>query len=224
MALRKFKWKDCRNPPNTKIASIVDQEVFRENIVFVSGRDGRLYQYNRVTELWHEHLQSQHLVLSRNPGTASRSSSGSLKGSIFMISETGGLVEYHWNSLDGWHWVEHGAPTTNVMLVGSPGPCFGDNQLLLIGTDGNVYLRYIDEKGTWKWNNFGFPNIGNKIDEGERMSLNQQRDEEICFNKDFEAAIHKIDEDMQAIHKNCDPKVSVKHNIYIYTYIYIYLQ
>lgn len=201
----------------------MDQEVFRKNIVFITGRDGRLYQYNRVTELWHEHLQSQHLVLSRNPGTASRSSSGSLKGSIFMISETGGLVEYHWNALDGWHWVEHGAPTTNVMLVGSPGPCFGGNQLLLIGTDGNVYLRYT-EKGTWEWNNIGFPNIGNKIDEGERMTTNQQRKEEICFNKDFEAASHKIEEDMQATHKNCDPKVS-DFNIcsrYIFLYDTIY--
>lgn len=208
VALRKFKWKDCRNPPNTKIASIVDQEIFRENIVFVTGRDGRLYQYNRVTELWHEHLQSQHLVLSRNPGTATRPSSGSsLKGSVFMISETGGLVEYHWNALDGWNWVEHGAPTTNVMLVGSPGPCFGGDQLLLIGSDGNVYLRYIDKNGTWKWNNVGFPNIGNKIDEDERTTVNEHREEEICFSKDFEAAIHNNEEDMQTILKNCDPKV-----------------
>ncbi|KAF5196380.1 Large neutral amino acids transporter small subunit like [Thalictrum thalictroides] len=53
VALRKFKWKDCRKLPNTKIAYIVDQEMFRDNIVFAVGRNGRLYQYNKVTELWH---------------------------------------------------------------------------------------------------------------------------------------------------------------------------
>ncbi|XP_038999032.1 uncharacterized protein LOC120124417 [Hibiscus syriacus] len=103
VALRKFEWRDCRNPPETKLACIVDQEMFRQNIVCVVGRNGRPYQYNKVTELWHEHHQSQHLVLSRLPGTAMRPSMFSLTGSLFMLSEDGRLVEYHWNTSDGWN-------------------------------------------------------------------------------------------------------------------------
>jgi hypothetical protein len=49
VALRKFKWKDCNIPPDTNIVFTVD----RRNIIFVVGRNGRLYQYNRITELWH---------------------------------------------------------------------------------------------------------------------------------------------------------------------------
>ncbi|KAG5632339.1 hypothetical protein H5410_004056, partial [Solanum commersonii] len=97
VALRKFKWKDCRYPTSTKIASIADQELLRENVVFVIRRNRRLYQYNKVTELWHEHYQSQHLVLSRSLVTAMRLSSLSLQGSLFMLSADGGLVEYNWN-------------------------------------------------------------------------------------------------------------------------------
>ncbi|KAI3687803.1 hypothetical protein L1987_81506 [Smallanthus sonchifolius] len=108
VALKKLKWKDCRNPSNTKVASIVDQEVFRENIVFVVGMDGHLYQYNKVTGLWHGHHQSRHMVLSRQPGTAMRGSRQSLSGSLFMISEDGRLIEYYWNQMEGWGWVEHG--------------------------------------------------------------------------------------------------------------------
>ncbi|KAL2535821.1 uncharacterized protein Fot_17212 [Forsythia ovata] len=207
VALRKFKWKDCRNPPNTKIACIVDQEGFRENIVFVIGRNNRLYQYNKVTELWHEHYQSQHLVLSRSPGTATRASSGSLKGSIFMLSDDGGLVEYQWNQFDGWNWIEHGTPYTNVTLVGSPGPCFGGTELFLIGSDGNVYLRYLDQR-TWKWTDCSFPYIGSKINNNERQAEEKSREEEICIDKDFDASFEKIEENLQAINKNCDPKVS----------------
>ncbi|XP_024025228.1 uncharacterized protein LOC21398426 [Morus notabilis] len=179
VALRKFKWKDCKKPPSTKVACIVDQELFRENIVFVVGTNGRLYQYNKVTELWHEHYQSQHLVLSRLPGTAMRSSSMSLTGSLFMVSEDGGLVEYHWSSLDGWNWVEHGAPNKGVMLVGSPGPSFEGKILFLIGSDGNVYQRYMDQT-TWKWKNCGFPYVENQLE----------------------------DENLSDANKNCDPKVA----------------
>ncbi|CAA2987018.1 Hypothetical predicted protein [Olea europaea subsp. europaea] len=207
VALRKFKWKDCKNPPNTKIAYIVDQEGFRENIVFIIGRNNRLYQYNKVTELWHEHYQSQHLVLSRSPGTATRSSSVSLKGSIFMLSDEGGLVEYQWNPYDGWNWIEHGTPCTNVTLVGSPGPCFGGTELFLIGSDGNVYLRYFDQR-TWKWRDCGFPYLGNKIDNNERQVEEKSRDEEICIDKDFDASFEKVEENLQATNKNCDLKVS----------------
>lgn len=204
VALRKFKWKDCRNPPNTKIASIIDQEVFREKIVFVAGRDGRLYQYNKVTQLWHEHYQSQHLVLSRLPGgTAMRPSSVSLTGSLFMLSEEGRLVEYHWNSLEGWNWVEHGTPYIDVTLVGSPGPCFGGNQLFLIGSDGKVYLRYLDRE-TWEWGDCGFPFMRNKV-EARAKPIN---DEHVCTNQDNNAEFEEGDENLLATNKNCDPKVS----------------
>ncbi|KAL0437197.1 UNVERIFIED_CONTAM: hypothetical protein Sradi_0427600 [Sesamum radiatum] len=188
---RKFKWKDCRSPAGMKIASIVDQEGFRENIVFVVGRNGRLYQYNKVTELWHEHYQSQHLVLSRSPGTAVRSSILSLKGSLFMISEDGGLVEYRWSSTDGWDWIEHGPPHTNVTLVGAPGPCFGGNELFLIGSDGNVYLRYLDQ-GEWKWRDCGFPYEDYRAGGDGRQDGAKAGSNEICVDLD----------------KNCDHKVS----------------
>ncbi|KAI7749564.1 hypothetical protein M8C21_021931, partial [Ambrosia artemisiifolia] len=149
VALKKLKWKDCRNPSNTKIASIVDQEVFRENIIFVVGTDGHLYQYNKVTGLWHGHHQSRHMVLARQPGTAMRGSSQSLSGSLFMISEDGRLIEYYWNPMDGWGWVEHGSPCP----------------------DGNVYLRYWDQT-LWKWSDCGFPStvsgFGEKHEGGER--------------------------------------------------------
>lgn len=156
VALRKFKWKDCQSPPDTKIAFIVDQEVFRRNIIFVVGRNGRLYQYNRITELWHKHYQSPHLVLSRSPGTAMRPSPLSLTGSLFMVSEHGGLVEYHFSPQDGWEWVEHGTPHRDVTLVGAPGPCFDGAQLFVVGSDGHVYRRHLDKR-TWGWTSHGHP-------------------------------------------------------------------
>lgn len=154
--MRKFKWKDCHAPPNTKIAYIVDQETFRSNVVFVTGRNGRLYQYNKVTGVWHQHNQSPHLVLYRSPGTTMRPSSVSLTGSLFMFSEDGGLIEYHYNSFDGWEWIEHGTPSPDVTFVGAPGPSFDSTQLFLIGSDGNVYLRYLEER-VWKWKNYFSP-------------------------------------------------------------------
>ncbi|KAM0821249.1 hypothetical protein ACQ4PT_009463 [Festuca glaucescens] len=156
VALRKFKWKDCHSPPDTRIAFIVDQEVFRRNIVFAVGRNGRMYQYNRITELWHRHYQSPHLVLSRSPGTAMRPSPLSLTGSIFMVSEHGGLVEYHFSPQDGWEWVEHGTPHRDVTLVVAPGPCFDGAQLFVIGSDGHVYRRHLDKR-TWRWTSHGHP-------------------------------------------------------------------
>ncbi|XP_019155559.1 PREDICTED: uncharacterized protein LOC109152368 [Ipomoea nil] len=201
VALRKFKWKDCRNPPNTKIASIVDREIFRENIVFVIGSNGRLYQYNKVTELWHEHLQSQHLVLSKVPGTAMRPSPLSSKGSLFMLSEDGGLVEYNWNSLDGWNWVEHGTPDQSVTLVGSPGPCFRDSQLFLIGSNGRVYLRLLDQ-GTWQWRDCGFPYIP------EEKAADKSKQKGTCRNEDFAARTPEFEENLHPSNKHCDTKVS----------------
>ncbi|KAH7560656.1 hypothetical protein JRO89_XS10G0063100 [Xanthoceras sorbifolium] len=210
VALRKFKWKDCRHPPSTKVACIVDQEQFRENVVFVVGRNGRLYQYNKVTELWHEHYQSQHLIISLLPGTAMRTSSMSLTGSLFMLSQDGGLVEYHWNVWEGWNWVEHGAPDKGVTLVGSPGPCFEGNQLFLIGSDGKVYLRYMDQM-TWRWKNCGFPHNGKKKDKNPRQVGDRDTKEEICIDEDFAASSKK--EDLQRLNKNCNPKVAATRPI-----------
>nr|XP_043627631.1 uncharacterized protein LOC122599224 [Erigeron canadensis] len=189
VALRKLKWKDCKSPSNIKIACIVDQEGFRENIVLVIGRDGRLYQYNKVTGIWHKHHQSQHMVLSRESGTAIRGTSRALTGSLFMISEDGMLIEYHWNPIDGWNWAEHGSPYHGVTLVGSTGPCLGENQLFLIGSNGNVYLRYLDQ-ATWKWNNYEFPSrekIGGENCQGEDVHMDERCKEET---------------------ENCDPKVA----------------
>lgn len=155
--MRKFKWKDCHSPPDTRIAFIVDQEVFRRNIIFVVGRNGRLYQYNRITELWHRHYQSPHLVLSRSPGTAVRPLPHSLAGSLFMVSEHGGLVEYHFSPQDGWEWVEHGTPHHDVTLVGAPGPCFDGAQLFVVGSDGHAYRRHLDARRTWRWTSHGHP-------------------------------------------------------------------
>ncbi|XP_068661133.1 uncharacterized protein [Aristolochia californica] len=205
VALRKFKWKDCSNPQNIRIASIVDQETFRSNIVFVIGRNGRLYQYNKLTELWHEHLQSPHLVISRLPGTAMRPSSLSLMGSLFMFTENGGLIEYSWNALDGWKWVEHGTPNRNVTLVGAPGPYFEGSQLFLIGSDGNVYIRYLEHR-MWKWKSFGFPSTeqtksGAKF-EG-RDTLSQE-----CLVDDVISNWQKHGQSINDLKKNCDAKVA----------------
>jgi hypothetical protein len=135
----------------------VDQEVFRRNIIFVVGRNGGLYQYNRITELWHKHYQSPHLVLSRSPGTAVRPSLQSVAGSLFMVSEHGGLVEYYFSPQDRWEWVEHGTPHRDVTLVGAPGPCFDGAQLFIVGSDGRVYRRHLDSRRTWRWTSHGHP-------------------------------------------------------------------
>ncbi|KAL3324645.1 hypothetical protein AABB24_038657 [Solanum stoloniferum] len=207
VALRKFKWKDCRYPASTKIASIADQELLRENVVFVIGRNGRLYQYNKVTELWHEHYQSQHLVLSRSPGTAMRLSSLSLQGSLFMLSADGGLVEYNWNPSNGWNWIEHGTPDPSVILVGSPGPCFTGAHLFLIGSDGKVYLRFLDD-GAWKWRSCGFPYMANE----KHVSDNHDH-KETCTSDDLADHLEKIEENLQALNKNCDSKVALTRPI-----------
>ncbi|KAK8550680.1 hypothetical protein V6N12_039376 [Hibiscus sabdariffa] len=205
VALRKFKWKDCRNPPETKIACIIDQEIFRENIMFVVGRNGRLYQYNKVTELWHEHRQSQHLVLSRLPGTAMRPSFLSLTGSLFMLSEDGRLVEYHWNARDGWNWVEHGTPRKDVALVAPPSLC--GNQLFLIGSDGNIYLRYMDQLA-WRWKNCGFPQKGDKATENQTKSGANDGMQEVCINNDLTATSDINTEKTNIPNRRCDPKVA----------------
>ncbi|XP_072997004.1 uncharacterized protein [Typha latifolia] len=196
VSLRKFKWKNCQRPPDTKIAFIVDQEVFRSNIIFVVGHNGCLYQYNKVTKLWHKHYQSPHLVLSRSPGTAMRPSPLSLTGSIFMISENGGLIEYHWNSQEGWDWVEHGTPYRDVTFVGSPGPSFNGNQLFLVGSDGNVYKRHLDKR-TWKWTNQRYPYVENSA-----LKAQKARDDHSCPQEDMDLYYTSI------FSGNCNEKVS----------------
>lgn len=192
VALRKFKWKDCQSPPDTKIAFIVDQEVFRRNIIFVVGRNGRLYQYNRITELWHRHYQSPHLFLSCSPGTAMRPSPLSLAGSLFMVSEHGGLVEYHFSPQDGWEWVEHGTPHRGVTLVGAPGPCFDGSQLFVVGSDGHVYRRHMEGR-TWRWTSHGHP-------PSEPAAV----DEQSCATPDTGAGAHYAD----GFRGSCDGKVA----------------
>ncbi|XP_073111153.1 uncharacterized protein [Elaeis guineensis] len=202
VALRKFKWKDCHSPPDTRIAFIVDQEFFRMNIIFVVGRNGRLYQYNRITELWHEHYQSPHLVLSRSPGTAMRPSLQSLTGSLFMISENGGLVEYHWNLQDGWEWVEHGTPYRDVTLVGAPGPCFDGTQLFVIGSDGHVYRRFLEQR-TWKWMSHGYPNTETSALEAQRT-----RSDHTCTYEDKTAYFEYNNQYSNNYNRHCNEKVA----------------
>lgn len=206
VALRKFQWKDCHSPPDTKIAFIVDQEVHRKNIIFVVGQNGRLYQYNRITELWHKHYQSPHLVLSRSPGTAIRPSVLSLAGSIFMISDNGGLVEYHWDSLDGWEWVEHGTPYRDVLLVGAPGPFFDDTQLFVIGSDGQVYRRHWDQR-TWKWTCHGFPHSEPSSIEDQRIKGNKK-----CATDDNVASYKNEARYPDGYSRNCNEKVKEENN------------
>ncbi|KAK8471791.1 hypothetical protein PHAVU_002G034601 [Phaseolus vulgaris] len=205
---KKLKWKDCRNPPDAKVACILDQELFRKNIVFVIGRNGHLYQYNKVTDLWHEHYHSQHLVLSQSPGTVIRPSLKTLSGSLFMISIDGGLVEYQWSSVYGWNWVEHGTPNRDVTLVGSPGPSFEGNQLLFTGSDGKVYLRYMHKK-SWKWKDCGFPYVGNKLVEIEARSHGGFQEEKVdCSDKDSASHLKKGQTNFGDMNIRCDSKVA----------------
>ncbi|RDX95853.1 hypothetical protein CR513_21568, partial [Mucuna pruriens] len=206
VSVKKLKWKDCRNPPDAKVACIVDQELFRKNIVFVIGTNGRLYQYNKVTDLWHEHYHSQHLVLSQFPGTVTRPSLKTLSGSLFMLSREGGLVEYQWSSLYGWNWVEHGTPSRGVTLVGSPGPSFEGNQLFFIGSDGKVYLRYMDKKA-WKWKDCGFPYVGNKLVESHRQGRFQEKKVD-CIGEDSASYLMKDQGKFGDLNIKCDSKVA----------------
>ncbi|KAF3789626.1 hypothetical protein EJ110_NYTH17895 [Nymphaea thermarum] len=199
VALRKFVWKDCRNPQNIKVSSIVDQEGLRSNIVFAVGSNGRLYQFNKVTELWHEHDQSPHLSLSRLPGMVLRPSSSSLSGSLFMRSEDGGLVEYRWNPLDGWNWMEHGTPHKDVIVAAAPGPSFQGSQLFIIGSDGHVYLRYLVDSA-WRWQNYGFPSMENLESESDDVLVGNS-EATVVSNQNM---MHDCnDEDSK-----CNPKVA----------------
>ncbi|XP_074292416.1 uncharacterized protein LOC141619286 [Silene latifolia] len=205
VAQKNFKWRDCKNPGNTKVASIVDQKVLREKVVFVTGRNGKLYQYNTLYKQWHEHYQSHHLILSRLPGTATRRSTLSLKGSLFMISEDGGLVEYHWNSVEGWMWVEHGTPHETVRFIGAPGPSYEGQQLFLVGSNGKAYLRYLD-CGEWKWRDWGYPDTENASVDQDRQNDSKHQKRGIGVNTG-----DSDDTDDLKLSKNnriCNPKLS----------------
>eukprot|EP01018_Ginkgo_biloba_P038076 Gb_40924 [translate_table: standard] len=229
VALRKFVWQDCGHPHNAQVAFIVDQEVLRYNLVFVVGNNGRLYQYNRVTKLWHEHDQAPHLVLSRLPGVAVRPSFLSMLGSLFMRSEDGGLVEFHWHAADGWSWTVHGIPEKDVILSTAPGPSFDGNQMFVIGSDGEVYSRYLDDN-IWKWNGFGCPlpetprpfpseSISGINDEAEQNSHTFHKGNSDDFMHDNEGcgapgAASNFDKGLQHIYLvdiDCDEKVRMNY-------------
>lgn len=161
-----------------------------------------------MTELWHEHHQSQHLVLSRLPGTAMRPSFFSLTGSLFMLSEDGGLVEYHWNAWNGWNWVEHGTPSKDVTFVAPPSPCIRGNQLFLIGSDGNIYLRYMDQL-IWRWKNCGFPQNGDGDTRDQTEMGANDRMQEVCMDNDLTANLGINLESPNDQNRKCDPKVCV---------------
>ncbi|KAG0483985.1 hypothetical protein HPP92_012069 [Vanilla planifolia] len=78
-----------------------------------------------------------------------------IKGSIFMVSENGGLVEYHWNTMYGWEWVEHGTPAMGIILVGDSGPCLGQFRVVCDWVKWLcLYRRQLYER-TWRWTNYG---------------------------------------------------------------------
>lgn len=130
-----------------------------------------------------------------------------------MLSEDGKLIEYHWNAIDGWNWVEHGTPHISVTLVGSPGPCFEGNQLFLIGSNGKVYLRYLElDQATWKWKDCSFPYVKGQV-------VEKPGKEEVCIDEDFSSRSEKIEEDLHALGRNCDPKVSKKIVILIAAFV-----
>lgn len=124
-----------------------------------------------------------------------------------MLSVDGGLVEYHWNAMDGWNWVEHGTPHEVVTLVGSPGPSLEGNQLFLIGSNGNVYLRYMDQM-TWKWKNCGFPFLGNSIAEDKRQEEGNNKNAKFCTNEDLASSSRKEFENANHLSSDCNPEVS----------------
>lgn len=137
-----------------------------------------------------------------------RPSSLSLTGSLFMLSEDGGLVEYHWSTGEGWNWVEHGTPNKGVTLITSPSPCFEGNQLFLIGSDGKVYMRYMDQM-TWSWKNCGFPYVRKTRDEYQRQEEAGEKNEEVCIDKDISASLEKDAEAFSDLNGKCNAKVSM---------------
>ena len=121
-----------------------------------------------------------------------------------MLSKEGGLVEYQWSTWSGWNWVEHGTPDKGVTLVGSTGPSFEGNQVLLIGSDGKVYLRYM-EQNAWKWKNCGFPSVGNKMVEANRQG--GFNEEKVTCNEYPMNGLRKDQENLADQNSKCDPKV-----------------
>ncbi|KAL2645054.1 hypothetical protein R1flu_012641 [Riccia fluitans] len=156
VALRQFAWRDCGHPPGTTVAAILDQEALRYRVVFVVGVNGRLYHFNRVTRQWISHHQPQNVVLSPITGSVARPNIQSTRGSLFMRSEDGGLVEFHWDTFEGWKWTDHGFPEHGITLSTSPGPNIGNKRLFVVGSDGKLYSRFWDET-SWAWFGHGHP-------------------------------------------------------------------
>jgi hypothetical protein len=138
-----------------------------------------------------------------------------------MLSEDGGLVEYHWNTGVGWNWIEHGTPNKGVTLITSPSPCFEGNQLFLIGSDGKVYVRYMD-KMTWRWKNCGFPYVGKLMNEDQTQEGGNDDNEEVCMDKDFAASLENVAEKYSDYNRNCDPKVGIRIFSLFFIYKFIY--
>ncbi|XP_024540156.1 uncharacterized protein LOC112349635 [Selaginella moellendorffii] len=161
VAFRAFSWKNCGHPPDTPVAAIVDQEVFRYRVIFVIGTNGKLYQFNRVTSFWHTYQQQPtQLRLSPIPGVVYRPSFLSTSGSLFMRSENGNLVEFGWDSANGWFWSDHGTPAPNSYVATSPGPCMDeDGSVFVVSSTGRVHARQLFG-GKWRWRDFGHPLAG----------------------------------------------------------------
>ncbi|KHN35095.1 hypothetical protein glysoja_004861 [Glycine soja] len=184
-----------------------ERKVTTEDTLFFVSKTGRLMKLmNKVTDLWHEHYHSQHLVLSQFTGTVIRPSLKTLSGSLFMVSREGGVVEFQWSSSYGWNWVEHGTPNRGVTLVGSPGTSSEGNQLLLIGSDGKVYLRYMD-KMAWMWKDCGFPYVGNKLVEAHKHG-GFQKEKVDCIDEDSASYLKKDQGNFCDPNIKCDSKVA----------------
>ncbi|KAL3698138.1 hypothetical protein R1sor_012214 [Riccia sorocarpa] len=185
VALRQFAWRDCGHPPGTTVAAILDQETLRYRVVFVVGVNGRLYHFNRVTRQWISHHQPQNVLLSPITGTVVRPNIQSTRGSLFMRTEDGGMVEFHWDTFEGWKWTDHGFPEPGVNLSTSPGPNIGHKRLFVVGSDGKLYSRFWDET-QWAWIGHEHPkpetvlqaerNIRNMIDP-DQIGLQRVADE-----------------------------------------------
>ncbi|CAM6104128.1 unnamed protein product [Calypogeia fissa] len=156
VAMRQFLWRDCGHPANTRVAVILDQETLRYRVVFVAGLDGRLYHFNRVTRQWISHHQPSNVLLSPVTGTVIRPNIQSTRGSLFLRTEDGGLIEFHWDTYEGWKWTDHGFPEPGVTLATAPGPNISNKRLFVVGSDGRLFSRFWDE-ARWAWFDHGHP-------------------------------------------------------------------
>eukprot|EP00249_Psilotum_nudum_P011412 c23156_g1_i1 orf=71-1756(+) len=201
VALHRFSWKDCGHPSTAYVSFILDQEVLRYRVVFVVGSDGQLYHFNRVTQNWHAHSQPVHIVLSRIPGTVIRPTYESMVGSLFMRSEDGELVEFHWDNSDGWTWIDHGAPESGIALATSPGPSLGSWRLFVIASNGHVFSRYF-VGNQWIWVDHKYPSAEFPLLDppfsGQHSHGEAQQDEMANIDEDE----HEIEDSIPFSHSN----------------------